>query len=61
MFPPLCFIDTQSGVLSEESENYLKNNLSDEDINIITQENNSYVLKFKTIEIINNIWRSNVK
>ena len=61
MFPPLCFIDTQSGVLSEESEKYLKNNLSDEDINIITQENNSYVLKFKTIEIINNIWRSNVK
>lgn len=61
MFPPLCFIDTQSGVLSEESENYLKNNLSDEDINIITQENNSYILKFKTIEIINNIWRSNVK
>ena len=61
MFPPLCFIDTQSGVLSEESENYLKNNLSDEDINIISQENNSYIFKFKTIEIINSIFRIDVK
>ena len=61
MFPPLCFIDNQSGVLSEESENYLKNNLSDEDINIISHENDSYIFKFKTIEIINSIFRSDVK
>ena len=61
MFPPLCFIDNQSGVLSEESENYLKNNLSDEDINIISHENDSYIFKFKTIEIINSIFHSDVK
>lgn len=61
MFPPLCFIDTQSGVLSEESENYLKDNLSNEDLNVISQKDNSYVFKFKTIEIINNILNKNVK
>ena len=61
MFPPLCFIDSQTGVLTEESENYLKNTLTNEDFNIISQENNSYIFKFKTIEIINNIFYKNIK
>ena len=52
MFPPLCFIDISSGIVPEESKEYLKNNMSDEDFALISnQENNTLQFKFKLLEL----------
>ena len=51
LFPPLCFVDISSGVIDEDSENDLKNNLSDEEFAIITSNSESIKLKFKIVEI----------
>ena len=36
LFPPLCFVSVSSGVVDEEGEEYLKENLSDEEFEIIS-------------------------
>lgn len=55
MFPPLCFIDISSGTLSDESKNYLKNNLSDEDYALISNDSSSDLqFKFKILEFFGN-------
>lgn len=51
LFPPLCFVDISSGVIDEESEKNLKENLSEEEFAIITDNNESIKLKFKIIEM----------
>lgn len=51
LFPPLCFVDISSGVIDEESEETLKNNLSEEDFAIITSDSETIKLKFKLVEI----------
>lgn len=52
MFPPLCFVDIGSGVVPEESKEYLENNLSDEEYTLISDNNSSEVkIKFKLIEL----------
>ena len=55
MFPPLCFVDASSGVVPEESKEDLKNSLTDEEFSIVsdTEENPSFKLKFKILEILN--------
>lgn len=51
MFPPLCFVDTSTGIIPSESKENLKENLSDEEYQIISDtENSSYTVKFKLIE-----------
>lgn len=52
LFPPLCFVDISSGIIDEETENDLKNNLSEEDFAIITSDSETIKLKFKIIEML---------
>ena len=56
MFPPLCFVDASSGVVPEESKEDLENSLTDEEFSIVSdnEENPSFKLKFKILEILNN-------
>lgn len=51
LFPPLCFVDISSGVIDEEAEKNLKNNLSEEDFAIITSDSETVKLKFKIVEM----------
>ena len=55
MFPPLCFVDASSGVVPEESKEDLENSLTDEEFSIVSdnEENLSFKLKFKILEILN--------
>lgn len=53
LFPPICFIDISSGIISEESEEYLKENLSSEEFSIVTEDSKEVKLKFKIIEFLN--------
>ena len=53
MFPPLCFVDVSSGVLSEDSKEVLEENLSEEEYNLISNED--YAIKFKIVEFLQNI------
>lgn len=53
LFPPLCFVDISAGVIDEESEKYLKDNLSDDEFAIITDDSEDVKFKFKIIELIN--------
>ena len=54
LFPPLCFIDISSGIISEEGEEYLKENLSSEELSVVTEDSKDVKLKFKIIEFLNN-------
>ena len=56
MFPPLCFVDVSSGIVPEESKKSLKNNLNDEEYDLITVDDSSSMnFKFKIVELIENI------
>ncbi len=46
MFPPLCFVDVTSGVVPDESKEVIKDNLNEEEYNLIS-DNESYDVKFK--------------
>lgn len=55
MFPPLCFVDVSSGIVPDESKETMKNDLSDEEFSLISNENNSEIsFKFKLIEFFQN-------
>ncbi len=56
MFPPLCFVDASSGVVPEESKEDLENSLTDEEFSIVSdnEDNLTFKLKFKILEILNN-------
>lgn len=52
MFPPLCFVDTTTGIVPDSSKDSLKENLSEENYKIVTEsDNNDISLKFKIIEL----------
>ena len=55
MFPPLCFVDVTSGIVPDESKNMLKRNLSDEEYEIISNNSDDIYLKFKIVEMFQNI------
>ena len=56
MFPALCFVDISSGIVPEESKESLKNNLNDEEYDLITVDDSSSMnFKFKIVELIENI------
>ena len=51
MFPPLCFVDTTTGIVPEESKKDLAENLSDENFKIVSQSETPEIsIKFKIIE-----------
>ncbi len=53
LFPPLCFVSISSGVVEEEGEQYLKENLSDEEFEIISSSSSDIEFKFKIVELMN--------
>ena len=55
MFPPLCFVDVTSGVVPEESKEIIKENLSDEEYELVSENNNEISFKFKIVEMFQNI------
>ncbi len=55
MFPPLCFVDVTSGVVPEESKEIIKENLSDEEYELLSENNNEISFKFKIVEMFQNI------
>ncbi|MBR3132849.1 MAG: stage II sporulation protein R [Clostridia bacterium] len=53
MFPPLCLLDNTTCKMEEKSINILKNNLSEEELSIISENSFDIKLKFKIIELFN--------
>lgn len=47
MFPPLCFIDVTSGVVPDESKQNLKENMSEEDYALISDNETNAEIQFK--------------
>ena len=60
LFPPLCFVNSSTGIVPEDSKNMLKENINSESYEIISDGNNSenttsdIKIKFKIIEFFNN-------
>lgn len=54
LFPPLCFVDISSGIIDSNGDEYLKENLSDEEYSVITSDSTHIKFKFKIIEFLNN-------
>ena len=56
MFPPLCFINSNTGIVSEESKETLASNLPEEEFKIISDSDDSTIsFKFKLIELFENV------
>jgi len=59
MFPPLCFVDEQKGIIDKETDKRLREVLTEEEYEIITQKNKTEVskvkFKFKIVEILQNV------
>lgn len=56
MFPPLCFVDITSGIVPDESKEYMEDNLSTEEYNLISKTDNSTIkFKFSLIEMFQNL------
>ena len=55
MFPPLCFVDVSSGIVPDESKEFLDENLTDEEFSIVSDTSNKNIqFKFKLLEFFNN-------
>ena len=54
MFPPLCFVNVSDGILSPESNQAMKENLTDEEYRLISSDETDIQIKFKLVEWINN-------
>ena len=59
LFPPLCFVNSSTGIVPEDSKNMLKENINSESYEIISEGNKSkntsdIKIKFKIIEFLNN-------
>ncbi len=53
LYPPLCFVDATYGVLPQDSKDTLKNILTDEEYNAITDKQCKY--KFKYLTFLNDL------
>ena len=49
MFPPLCFVDEEKGIIDKDTDDKLREVLTEEEYNLIAQ------IKFKIVEIVQNI------
>ncbi len=52
MYPPLCFKEGEEVTLSRESEKILREKLDRDTYEIITQKNNEVVVKFKIVQVV---------
>ena len=55
MYPPLCFKEGEEVRLSKESEKILREKLDKDTYDIITKNNKEVVVKFKLVEIVQEI------
>lgn len=55
MFPPLCFVDITSGIVPDESKEFIKENLSEEEYSLISENSNNIKIKFKLVEVLQNL------
>lgn len=60
MFPPLCFIDVGSGIVPDESKQIMKDNLSDEEYDLISGNGTDVEIKFKIVEVLQNFTISGI-
>lgn len=55
MFPPLCFVDENNGVIDEETEEGFKKLLTEEEYDLIVEDSkdnaNKLQVKFKILEL----------
>ena len=55
MFPPLCFVDISSGIVPDQSKETMKENLSEEEYALISDDSNTQIqFKFKLLEFFTN-------
>lgn len=59
MFPPLCFVDEENSVIDKQTDNKLKETLTEQEYDLISQDSKEDVtrvkVKFKIIEVIEKI------
>lgn len=55
MFPPLCFVNVTGGVVPEESKEVMRENLSEEEYQLLSENSNDINFKFKIVEMFQNI------
>ncbi len=61
LFPPLCFVNSTTGIVSEDSKNILKENMDTESYELINEGNSNETdtsnikIKFKIVEFFNNL------
>lgn len=60
MFPPLCFVDDKSGVIDKETDKRLKEVLTKEEYELITQKDKAQTsrvqVKFKIVEMLDKLF-----
>lgn len=56
-YPPLCFTESVIGKISNEGNDKLYEMLTEETYNILKRDSVDYKIKFKTIEILNSIFK----
>ena len=56
MFPPLCFVDVSSGIVPNESKEIIQDSLTDEEYDIVSNQNSLDIkFKFSLIEIFQSL------
>ena len=55
MFPPLCFVDVSTGIVPNDSKEQIRNDLIDEEFNLICNSDNQINFKFKLVELFQNL------
>ena len=55
MFPPLCFVDVTSGIVLEESKQTIRDNLSEEEYKLLSENSGNMNFKFKIVEMFQDI------
>lgn len=59
MFPPLCFVDEENGVIDKSTDEKLQSLLSEDEYELITtnkEEENAVKFKFKIVEVVKEIF-----
>lgn len=55
MFPSLCFVDVSEGIVPEESKEELQSSMQEEEYNLISSDTLEFKLKFKLVELFENV------
>ena len=56
MFPPLCFVDVSTAVMTEPSREIMRENLSDEEYKLISGEGMDVRVTLRVVELVQNMW-----